>query len=405
MSTNDYLESFPKDTTEAWRTRVERDLKGKSYQDYLVWNSQEGFEIDAWQNTRPSSIPNLIASKSPWKIVEPIFSNDAQSANEIALRALNTGAEAIWFHKSFLGAAAQVASKGIDRSIAPVFIRGENTIDPYHSLLKNGTLPEEFGIAETIYFDGNRMRERGANTIDELALLLSQAIAYCEKTNYNKEPLFLTGVDNAFLTEIAKLRALRWLWKSVLVKAGKTPKNANILAQNLTVNYARNDEHTNILRATSSAMSAIIGGAQFVMIEPWNNRWKEANEFSARISRNIQNLLKEEARLNRNLNPADGSYFIENLTVKIAELAWEKVRMIEQSGGFVALAQSGKLKDMLSASAEKQLKDFQSNASILLGVNKFNPAERKAEAPNSGSHYELLPNVMNIPFTLQNQQS
>lgn len=405
MSNTDYLNSFPRDTTDAWRERVDRELKGKSYEDFLIWKSNEGFENDAWQNSRPSPLPHLIAPNEPWKIVEPVYATDAQDANKTALDALNVGAEAVWFQKSFLGAAAQVASQGIDEKIAPVFIRNGNIIDPFQSLLKSGRSNETSGEATTHFIDGNRLRERGAGVIDELAILLSQAIELGEKTNFEKQPLFITGTGNAFLTEVAKLRALRWLWLSILQKEGETTQNASILAKNLTIGYAQNDEHTNILRATSSAMSSVIGGAQYVMIEPWDKSWKDQNNFSSRISRNIQNLLKEEARLDKNLNPADGSYLIENLTVKIAKMAWKKVNEIERKGGFTEYAKSGDLKTDLNQSRAKQIDDYKNNRSILLGVNKFQPSSMKAENKKSASQYELLPDLMDLPFALQNQQS
>lgn len=405
MSNSDYLNSFPKDTTDAWRNRVERELKGKSYEDFLIWKSNEGFEIEAWQNSRPSPLPRLIAPSDPWKIIEPIYSTDAQEANKLALAALNVGAEAVWFQKSFLGAASQVASQGIDKGIAPVFIRNGNITNPFHSLLKSGQSNDTESEETTFYLDGNRLRERGAGVIDELAILLSQAIELGRKTNFEKQPLFVSGIGNAFLTEVAKLRALRWLWLSILQKEGKTPQNASILAKNLTIGYALNDEHTNILRATSSAMSSAIGGAQYVMIEPWDRSWKDQNTFSSRISRNIQNLLKEEARLDKNLNPADGSYLIENLTVKIAKLAWAKVNEIESKGGFTEYALSGQLKSGLNKSRAQIIDSYEKNRSILVGVNKFQSSEMKTETKRSSSHYELLPDLMEIPFALQNQQS
>lgn len=405
MSSNDYLDSFPKDTTEAWRMRVERELKGKSYEDFLIWKSTEGFEIEAWQNTRPECLPDLIPNTTPWKIVECVSSTDAKEASKLALNALNAGAEAIWFEKSFLGAAAQVAFQGIDQQIAPIFIRGGNIIDPFHTLLKTGDRTE-FKQKETeFYLDGNRLRERGATVIDELALLIAQAIELGKEIHFVSAPLFFSGVGNAFLTEIAKLRALRWLWKSILISEGKEPQNASVLAKNLTITYAQNDEHTNILRATSAAMASVIGGAKFIMIDPWDRNWKEGNPFSARISRNIQNLLKDEARLDKNLNPADGSYFIEHLTIELARTAWKKVQEIERAGGFSAFAENGGLSALLEQSKKKQLDAYQNNASVLLGVNKYTPATPLKEPKFKRSHYALLPDAMNIPAHLQNQHS
>ena len=126
----------------------------------------------------------MIPGNASWKIVEPIYATDAQQANLLALQALNSGAEAIWYQKSFLGAASEVVSKDIDQNIARVFIYGGNIIDPYQSLLKTGDILDIKNINTQCILDGNRLRERGANVIDEIALLLTQAIEFGSKTNF-----------------------------------------------------------------------------------------------------------------------------------------------------------------------------------------------------------------------------
>lgn len=391
---------FISDSTESWKARVEKELKGKSFEDHLIWKSSEGFEIEAWQNTLPSPLASLPPLESPWKILEPIYATDAQTANSLALDALMHGAEGIWFYKSFMGAAAEVAGKVVDTKVAPVFVRGGNCIDPFRNLLKHGenqSIPE--GV--TLLLSGKRLRERGAGVVDEVAFLITQAIEIGNNAGFETPMLFHTGVGNAFLTEIGKLRALRWLWSSVLANEGKPLQSPSILASNLSITYAQNDEHTNILRATSAAMSSVLGGAQMVMTEPWNKGWKEDDAFSRRISRNIQTLLKEEGRLDKNLNQADGSYFIEHLTTVIATQAWKKVQHIEQAGGFTAYALAGTLRSYLEASGEHIRNSFLHGDRVLLGVNKFLPNEVKKEAEAKSSAYKLLPDVLSLPYEVQ----
>ncbi|NQV52515.1 MAG: hypothetical protein HQ500_04995 [Flavobacteriales bacterium] len=395
---------FISDSTESWKARVDKELKGKSFEDHLIWESSEGFEMEAWQNSLPSPLANIPPLQGPWKIIEPIYATDAQTANGLALDALMHGAEGIWYYKGFLGAAAEVACKGIDTKIAPVFIRDGNCIDPYRQLLKLGE-KSSASLDATSLLNGKRLRERGAGVVDEVAFLLAQAIETGNSVGFEAPMLFHSGVGNAFLTEIAKLRALRWLWSSVLANEGKTAQSPLILASNLSIAYAQNDEHTNILRATSSAMSSILGGAQMVMTEPWNKSWKENDTFSRRISRNTQTLLKEEGRLDKNLNQADGSYFIEHLTTIIATEAWKKVQGIEAAGGFTAYALKGTLRSDLETSAQEIRNAYLNGDRVILGVNMFLPDEVKKEAKTEQSAYQLLPEVLSLPYEVQTAQS
>ena len=201
----------------AWRKQVERELKGKSYDDYLIWKSLDRFSIESWQDKPPEHIPSLPPLTEPWKITEPVYETDAQAANARALEALMNGAESIWFFKAFKGAAAEVAKKDIDTSIAPVFFSGDQPVDAFRSFLKEGTNPE-IPSGQLLMIDGRRLRERGCSIIDEVALIIAQALFACDKVGFDHPPLFVTGTGTAFLTEIAKLRALRWLWSSILVK-------------------------------------------------------------------------------------------------------------------------------------------------------------------------------------------
>lgn len=393
---------FEPDLKDAWKERVEKELKGKSYSDFLEWQSLDGFQIEAWQDQLPDPTPNLPALGSPWRIVEPVYETDAQAANKKALDALMAGAEAIWFQKGFLGAAAEVAGNQIDQSIAPVFIEGESCKDVYRGMLKTGSEPE---IQENTFaiLNGQRFRERGATAVQEVALLLTQGIEWGRKHGFDAPMMFQVGNGSAFLTEIAKMRALRWLWSGILLREGQPSNNPTILATNLCNGYARNDEHSNILRATSAAMAGVIGGAQFIMIQPWDRHWNEKLDFSQRISRNIQTLLKEEARMDKNLNPADGSYFLEHLAVAITDAAWQVVQTIEKEGGFSAYARSGSLKNLLQASRQKQLLAYQEEHRTLLGVNKYPPADATAEPECQADQYELLPDYLHLPSELQNQ--
>ncbi|MEZ4722752.1 MAG: methylmalonyl-CoA mutase family protein [Flavobacteriales bacterium] len=398
MSQQDTSLPFEPLSYDDWRALAEKELKGKSFDEFLKWNNISGLELESWQQTRPAQNTSLPALTEPWKIVEPVFETDAIAANRRALDALMAGAEAIWFEKSFHGAAAKVACANIDQAIAPTLINQSTHSDVYKPLLKSSAeslLPSNNGIQ----LNGVRLRERGANIIQEVAFLIAQGIEQLNSTK-NHRILFRTGIGTSYIAELCKVRALRLLWSRVLSASGNSAENPIILAQNLCIDYSRNDEHTNILRAVSSAMAAVSGGVQFVMIQPWDRHWKDLNGFSSRISRNIQVLLKEESKMDKNLNPADGSYFLENLTLQMANEAWTLVQEVESVGGFTVYAKSGKLKAAMDKERNKLI-DAYSDKKVLLGVNKYRPSEIREDVAPNVSKYDLLPNYVFIPTDIK----
>lgn len=401
MSTHANQPQFQADTTEAWKARVQKELKDKPYEDFLVWKSLDGFEIEAWQNQLPENLPQIKPNAQPWKSLEPVYETDAQQANEAALAALMSGAEALWFEKSFQGAAAEVATNKIDTNIAPVFIKHMSFTDSHQDLLRKGeSVAFEAGKMQLI--NGLRLRQRGANAVTEIALTIAQALEIGQQIGFETPMIFKLGYGSGFLTELAKTRALRWLWQSILANENQEITNPEIIACNLQIGYAHNDEHTNILRATTAGLSAVIGGAQYVMIEPWNKAWNESDKMAKRISRNIHNLMRDESKLDKNLNQADGSYFIENLTVAMAEKAWLLVQEIESKGGFSAFAKSGELKALLESERDQLIEAHKSGKKTLLGVNKFPPANAVEESAPKTSEYALLPDFLFIPTAIKN---
>ncbi|GAB5539154.1 MAG: hypothetical protein Salg2KO_12570 [Salibacteraceae bacterium] len=386
-----------------WRAQVDKELKGKSYDDFLIWKTQNGFDIESWQQELPTTIPAPPLKVDPWKIMEPISETDAQHANKMALDALNNGAESIWFDKSFKGAAAEVVCNQIDQSIAPVFINESNVYDAYKPFLKRGVewnLPD----AGTILLDGERFRERGASPVHELAILISQVIELNRHAT-KVEVLIKTAMGSSLLMEIAKLRALRWLIDSVNENMQNTVDYPRFIASNLSSFYSINDEYTNLLRATNSALAGVLGGADYICVRPWDKQWKGGNPFSARISRNIQNLLKEESKLDKSFNPMDGSYFVENLTNEIARCAWEKVRSIEDQGGFLEYSRKGQLMMDMQDNREEIIKSHLNQESVLLGVNKYQPVDMKPEPLPTDSEYQMLPPILHLSLELQNSDS
>lgn len=131
------------------------------------------------------------------------------------------------------------------------------------------------------------------------------------------------------------------------------------------------DPHVNMLRTQTEAMSAILGGADSLTVEPYDTVFRQPDEFSERIARNQQLILKEEAYFDKVSDPAAGSYYIENLTNLIAENAWKLFVKTEESGGFLEALKAGTIQKDIAVSADKRKKDAASGKLILLGTNQY----------------------------------
>jgi hypothetical protein len=182
---------------------------------------------------------------------------------------------------------------------------------------------------------------------------------------------FKMGVGNSFFKEIAKFRALRTLWSAIIRRY--EPKNessliTSIRATNSRWNKTGIDEHTNLLRTTTEAMSAIIGGVDTMNVLPYNVFSASKSE-AYRWSRNTQLLLREESFLNRVIDPGSGSYYIEDWSEKIANKAWSIFQEMEAQGGYFKCVDNGTIEAMCLQSAEEQKEELSSGDRVLIGAN------------------------------------
>ncbi|MBO5974830.1 MAG: methylmalonyl-CoA mutase small subunit [Paludibacteraceae bacterium] len=194
---------------------------------------------------------------------------------------------------------------------------------------------------------------------------------------------FAFGIGGNYFMEMAKFRAARLLWaKIVEAYAPKCLCSAKMKAHAVTSTYNKTiyDAHVNLLRTQTEAMSAALGGVDSITVLPFDVTYQASDEFSERIARNQQLLLKEESHFDKVVDPAAGSYYIENLTNNIAAEAWKLFLEVQSEGGFFAAVQSGKIQQTLKATSAKRLKDVSARKEILLGTNQFpNFSEMAAE--------------------------
>ena len=187
---------------------------------------------------------------------------------------------------------------------------------------------------------------------------------------------FNFGISSNYFLEIAKFRAGRMLWadivKSYLAEddclcAAKMKIHAETSSFNLTVF----DSYVNLLRTQTEAMSAALAGVDSMTVVPFDKAYEVPNEFSERMARNQQLLLKEESHFDKVIDPAAGSYYIENLTVSIAKQAWDLFLSVEEAGGFYASIKAGQVQEVVNASNKARHEVVAKRKEILLGTNQY----------------------------------
>jgi len=185
----------------------------------------------------------------------------------------------------------------------------------------------------TIAVHGKFFANSGSSIVQELAFSLAQAVEYLTQLTEAGSNIddaaraikFNFGISNNYFMEIAKLRTARLLWSKIVeAYAPECKGSAKLIAHSETNRYNKTvyDPYVNMLRTQTEAMSAVLGGAHSVTVLPFNAIYEETTEFSERIARNQQALLKEESHLDKIADPSAGSYYIENLTASLADEAW-----------------------------------------------------------------------------------
>ena len=185
---------------------------------------------------------------------------------------------------------------------------------------------------------------------------------------------FNMGISSNYFMELAKFRAARMLWAQIVEQFKPACKcSCKMVAHAVTSEFNQTvfDAHVNLLRSQTEAMSAALAGVDSITVTPFDKSYKTPDEFSERIARNQQYLLKEESHLDKVVDPAGGSYYVETLTASIAQEAWKLFLDVEEKGGFLANVNNCAIQDAVNASSEKRHSDVARRKEILLGTNQY----------------------------------
>ena len=193
---------------------------------------------------------------------------------------------------------------------------------------------------------------------------------------------FNMGVSENYFMEIAKFRAARLLWAQIVKQYEPKNDEACKMCVNATTskyNQTLFDSYVNLLRSQTEAMSAALGGIHSMVVTPFDAPYEQATDFSERIARNQQLLIKEESHFDRIVDPSAGSYYIEHLTDALATEAWKIFLKVEEEGGFLAAVKAGTVQDDINATNVKRHGDAAKRKEFLLGTNQFPNFTEKSE--------------------------
>lgn len=294
---------FPPVSTAEWEAAIQADLKGADYEKRLVWKTDEGIAVRPYYRAEHAPATRLSPGQFP-------------------------------------------------------FTRG---------VAQSWEIVEEFAVPDGA-INAARFHENGATSVEELAFALAEGVerlAAAADPGFEAASLvFVFATGSNYFFEIAKLRAARMLWAQAVSAFGVAAPEAarmRIHARTALANKSIYDPYTNLLRATTEALSAVIGGCDSLTVMP--------ARFSPRLARNVQLVLKEECHLDGVADPAGGSYYVEALTDALAREAWQLFQQVEERGGFAAA--EGFIAERLAASRAAKEKALATRRRVLVGVNNY----------------------------------
>ena len=383
----------------------------------------------------PGEFPYVRGTKTDnnWLIRQDVKVDDPAEANKKALDLLTKGVTSLGFKlsKKDLGAdyiaallqgipatvelnfhicvsraaelvellAAYFKAQGFDLAA----LQGSVNFDPMNRMLLKGKDLEEPFITEratallraaealpgyrVIGVNAVSLQDAGAHITQELGYALAWGTQYIEMMDQAgidpaeaaRRVKFNFGVGSNYFMEMAKFRAARMLWALIVDKylegrpedVRRAASKMHIHAETTTFNLTIFDANVNMLRTQTEAMSAVLAGVDSLTVLPYDTAYKTADDFSERIARNQQLLLKEESHFDKVVDPAAGSYYIETLTEAIAKQAWAIFLDVEDKGGFFAAIKQGLVQQAITATAEARLKAISSRKEILVGTNQY----------------------------------
>ncbi|PKP31866.1 MAG: methylmalonyl-CoA mutase small subunit [Bacteroidetes bacterium HGW-Bacteroidetes-16] len=454
MEKETLFNQFPPITTEAWKEKIIKDLKGADYDRKLTWRTGEGFTVQPFyreenladiphMETVPGYFPYVRGNReeqNTWLVRQDIQVEDIAAANAKALDIKLKGVDSLGFifkcdanpdekdveallqnirldlmEVNFRTHQPLSMVKMID-SLAKKYnrdlenIKGSVIYDPIgtytacgkyiHSFEEDMSQLVEMHQAtrhlpnfQYLTIKGLLFNNAGAGTVSELGFMLAlgaEYLTYLTGKGLDIDEVaphirFHMAVGSDYFMEIAKFRAARYLWAKIVNAYGlNNAANAkmHIHCSNSSWNKTVYDPYVNMLRTTTESMSAILGGVDSLTVLPFNAVYETETDFSERIARNQQLILKGESYFDKIADPAAGSYYIETLTHELIQNAWNLFLEVDEQGGYLEALKKGTIQEKVNAEAQKKNMDIALRRKSILGTNQY---------PNTNEQIQTLP--------------
>ncbi len=388
-------------------------------------------------NALPGEFPYVRGNKAAsneWHVRQDIKCDEAKEANAKALDILNRGVDSL----GFFVPREKVTAEFIDTLLEGIYVEcvelnfvtcqrktqelakllvayfskvgadpekveGSVCFDPIDRIITKGkdtsaVLPMAKDIVETlksypkfraVAVNSFKLTNAGTYSYQDLGYALAWGNEYmAELTEAGVAPelaarsiKFNLGINGVYFMEIAKLRAARMLWAQIVSQYTQCKESAkmHICAYTTTHNLTLFDSYVNMLRTQTETMSAALGGVDSIVVTPFDMPYETPTDFAERIARNQQLLLKDECHFDRMVDVAGGSYFIEELTISLAKQAWQLFLSVEEEGGFLASALSGKVQNTVNETNATRHANAGKRKEFLLGTNQFPNFNEKSE--------------------------
>ena len=450
------MEGFHSPTYEEWRQKVEKELKGAAF-DAALLSEKEGIRIEPLYTDRPpaeveadgedASMGNAPTS---WTACETIVYDGRETPYAIVEAAyarqiicLEIQGDSLAFLSGLAGTIPLPVSLVVDAGNPPASeeelqqwrqavmdIKAWHpflhtlSFHPFRTYLREGAAPRtnsDFNMLFECYrrlnpyltdahlftIDATVVGEAGSGNALQLACALSHAQQLIAELTERGAELFEIAhlfsfrfsISTDFFAGIAMLKAFRILWRNLLTALDPEwgymeHPHIHVVTSNIYMTHA--DKHNNLLRTTTMAMSAVLGGCDTLTIRPYES---PAGEHAQRMARNIHRLLQYESYMNHYQQSAEGAFYIEHLTHELAKKAWDRFVEMEQTGDCLTAITSGQLQELVTAERNATLEAYQQKKEILIGVNEYeqeSPDLPPMSTPAGQGNFPVL-----MPFNIE----
>jgi len=409
-------------TKKEWIDKANFDLKGASFDKKLVWKNLSKIDIQPFYNTEDQQeFLNNTGENSKLLInYRSIKVKSAKNGNKLAVKAVEEGINGLLFDLNKKDVSVEKLLKNIDLNkvsisfklrsnvtdiikefisyvkkqnvvtenvtgyvdldIIPKYVTtGKNESGKFKKVEKIIEITKDYPNFKAISISGGVYLDSGANQVQEVAYTLNSLVCFIQiflKKEINIQTIFNNlhfelAIGSEYFIEIGKFRAFNSLLYMVAKKYNVNDFSYTVTAKTSIWNKSVTDANTNMLRATTEAMSAILGNVDSVLIDPYDKEFKKPSDFSSRIAGNISTILKEESYFGKVLNPVDGSYYIEKVSTKIAQKALEVFKNIEVYGGYYLAFENGLIQQHIAEICLIKVKLISQRRLAMVGVNKY----------------------------------